>query len=119
MENSLTLTAKSSVIVELAALARDHDVLTSEPELLNMDGALNAGLTAEDARQALEVITLLFKAGASVLAFLTATRAFLRDRDTPAALTVRDGDGRIKGRLDAHTPNEDLVRLAAPSAGAE
>ncbi len=108
----LTLTADSQVVADLARLAKEQGAGASEPEPLNAGAAFNAGMTPEEMRQALEVITLFFKAGAAMFGFLTAARAYLRGRNSPAVVAVRDSDGVTRGRLSAATTDDDLHSIA-------
>src|ERR1700730_4507840 len=82
MEPAISLTATSEEIAAILRLARDAEGVegVSEPAALDSSRALNAGLTAEDVRTALEIITVIFKTGAALFVFLKAVRDYVKTR---------------------------------------
>jgi hypothetical protein len=112
-QNTFTITGETTLIADIARLATAEGAKVSEPEPLNLDGALNAGLTPEDIRQGVEVLTVLFQAGTGGIVFLTALRAFLRGKVPSAKVTIGDGSGTVRGQLDTFTTDDQIEELAS------
>jgi len=114
MQQAVTISGEGDVLAALAELAEAHGAEASERESLGTEGALNAGLTAQDVHTALEIVTLLFKAGTALFGFLTAARAYLRESNSTTALTLRDESGVVRGTLTATTSDAQVRALAGP-----
>jgi hypothetical protein len=115
MGPAVSLIATSEEIAAIVCLGRDAEGVedVSEPSALDASRALNAGITAEDVKTALEIVTLIFKSGAALLVFLTALRAEIRSRG--GVVAVSDPvTGKPLGRIDARTADTALARLAQP-----
>jgi hypothetical protein len=112
MQNIFTITGETTLMADITRLAKAEGARVSEPEPLNLDGALNAGLTLEEVRQGVEVLTVLFKAGIAGVAFLTALRAYLRGKLSSAKVTIGDGSGQVRGQLDTSTTDDQIEELA-------
>jgi hypothetical protein len=115
MEPAITLTATSEEIAAILELARKAEGVdgVSEPAALDSSRALNAGLTAEDIKTALEMITIIFKTGAALFVFLKAVRDYAKTRG--GVVGVSDATGtKPLGRIEATSPDEAITRLLPP-----
>lgn len=96
-------------LIQLAAKTKDFEG-ASEPSTLSSSRALNAGLTAEDIKTAIEIATVAFKAGAALLVFLKALRDYLHARG--GTVGVSDPTtGKPIGKIDADTSDKDIETM--------
>ena len=118
MEIQLTLTAEPSVIGEAVGLAKGAGAEVSAPEAVSVPGALNAGISLEDLKTAIEVVTIILTTGKAAFEFLTAMRAYLRDRAPSATAALTDArSGRLAGRLRANSSDAELQDLVDKVTG--
>jgi hypothetical protein len=115
MGPAISLTTTSAEIAVIMKLAREAQGVedVSEPSALDAGEALKAGLTPEDVKTALEIVTLVFKSAVALLAFLKAIREEMRARRSVVAISDA-ASGKSLGRIEAGTPDDVLARLAPP-----
>ena len=102
MGTTVRLAATPEEIAVILNLARTIDGFedASEPSALDSSRALNAGLTPDDVKNALEIITLIFKTSSAGFVFLKA----LRDYVQPGGRAIAVSDptrGKPLGRIEA------------------
>ena len=95
-------------LIQLATKTKDFEG-ASEPSTLSSSRALNAGLTAEDIKTAIEITTVAFKAGAALLIFLKALRDYLHTRRKTVGVSD-PATGKPLGKIDANTSDKDIER---------
>jgi len=112
VEVQLTITAEQTVIGEAISIAEGTGAEVSEPEAASASGALNAGISFEDAKIVIEVVTIILTTGKLAFEFLSAMRTYLRERapNSVAALTNAQ-NGRIAGRVRADSSDAELQNL--------
>jgi hypothetical protein len=115
MEPAISLTATSEEIAAIRKLAQEAEGVdaVSEPAALDSTRALNAGLTPEDVRTALEIVTVIFKTGAALFVFLKTVRDYVSARG--GVVGVSDAPGtKPLGRIEPTTADEVITRLLPP-----
>ena len=115
MEAAISLTATSEEIAAILKLAEDAKGVegVSEPAALDSSRALNAGLTPEDVRAALEMLTVIFENGAALFAFLKSVRDYVQT--SKGVVGVSDAMGtKSLGRIEATSSDEAITRLVPP-----
>jgi hypothetical protein len=114
MPITISLVAEKPVMGKAVGFATQAGGKASVPEPESLDGALNAGITVEDARTALEVATLIFTFGKAALEFLKALRDHLRAEAPNAEAAVGNAaDGMPVGVVRAGTDDAELAAIAA------
>jgi hypothetical protein len=110
---AIAITAPPDVIRELLEELAGEEVSLSEPLPAESPAdALDAPISGEELRQALEVVTLLFSTGTAGLVFAEKLRSVLRRGDSRSARLDDARTGRRLGTADAST---DLESLLEPS----
>jgi hypothetical protein len=95
-------------IASLVAVADDQGVKhTGARDAGSNVEALNAPITGAEIILAAKVVTAVFKAGASVVAFIVAVRAALASGE---AITIKLGKRKLT--LTSDTPDETINKLA-------
>jgi hypothetical protein len=115
MEPVISLTATSEEIAAILKLVQEAEGIeaVSDTAALDSSRALNAGLTAEDVRAGLEMITIVFQTGSALFVFLKAVRDYLKTRG--GVVGVSDATGaKPLGRIEATSPDEAITRLLPP-----
>jgi hypothetical protein len=114
MLTAIDLTGTQEEIDAILAWAKQRPEVEepSEPTSLDASRALNVGLSDEDTKQVLIFITLVFKAGKSVLDFLKALRGELKARAAAVAVS-ESASGKPLGRLEGGTPDEAIKKMVS------
>ena len=113
-EKIFDIQATPKMMAEIEQLARQHGLTPSRPIALDSSSdALDAPLGVDEARQVLEVITLIASTGTTVVGFLAALKALLgkseeEDGSIPTATVV---DTETQKRLGAVTSETDVSRI--------
>jgi hypothetical protein len=109
----ISLVAEKAVIGRATSFATQAGGKASEPEAESLDGALNAGITVEDVRTALQIATLIFTFGKAALEFLKALRDHLRAEAPKSEAAVGNAaDGVAAGVVRATTDDAELEAIA-------
>jgi hypothetical protein len=109
-ERAIAVTASPDVIRELTEELAGADVSISEPLPPESPAdALDAPISGEELRQALEMVTLLFSTGTAGLVFAEKLRVVLGRGDGRAARLDDARTGRRLGTADASTDPESLL----------
>jgi hypothetical protein len=114
MGPAISLTISTSEVAGVVELGRRFEGVegVSEPTPLDARRALNAGLSPEDIKTGLELVTLVFESGTALLLFLKAMRDEKRARKWTGTVVVSDaGSGESLGRIGAETDDEALSRM--------
>jgi hypothetical protein len=113
MGPAICLTATTDEMAAIIAIAQGAQGVedVSEPSALDATKALNAGLTPEEVKAAIEFITVIFQSGTALLMFLKALREEMRARGSAVAV-AEAATGQPLGRIDAGTSDEALTRMA-------
>lgn len=95
---------------EFTSLLRNlrKNATISEPAALDPSGNLNAGLTPEDVRQALEFVTLICTTGTSVLTLVQLLRDELKSWTGGKVVVADAKNGKPKLRISKETTDAEI-----------
>ena len=118
VEIQLTLTAEQTVIGEAVSLAKGAGAEVSEPEAASVSGALNAGISFEDVKTVIEVVTIILTTGKAAFEFLKAMRQYLRERAPNSVAALNNAqNGSLAGRVRADSSDAELQELVKDVTG--
>lgn len=108
-----SLATNSFDMQEVASLARDDagTEAISKRTTLDASRALNAGLSPDDVKHALEFITVIFKTGAAGLSFLKALRDFCGQKKCEVIVS-EPVSGKLLGRINEETKDEEIKKMS-------
>lgn len=107
----LTGTDQEIEVIQSVA-SRFEGIESSEPSSLEAKKALNASVTAEEVKNALAFVTIVFNTGAAAIAFFKALRQALKERG--GKVTVSESTtGKKIGSIEGATADDSLEKMSA------
>ena len=116
MDVHFSLIAPASLLEQARMMAESNGGEASEAEPADMSGSLNAGIgiTAEEFKAGVEIVTVIFKAGAAAFTFLKAMRDYLRSQPaTAAAVVTSPRTGEPAGVVRSTSTDAELQAMLA------
>ena len=112
MDTTLCVVAAGDVMDQIVQSAKASGAETSLPQPIAMDGALNADLTFEEARDGLELSILVFKTGSAAARFLKEIRTYLAKAGSKRLVAVNGTtEGRVTGYVSANSTDGEIAEL--------
>jgi hypothetical protein len=114
----LSVESTPEVLEALKAHEFPTNIEVGEPTPRNaLNDALDSPLGAEEIRQLLEIVDLVFKDGADILAFVTALVGFVKHTDAGSAAIIDSHTARQIAVVDAKSNPQTVADTVARSRG--